>query len=81
MPMINLPLPFAFIAFLTSGRADKNGQSFVHSALPFSHPVGAQVARQRCPIFQPGFVSLSFISPCAKVTFLLCSLGDISTLP
>lgn len=81
MSMSNSLFPFAFIALGTSDRAVKNGQMDFSSALSFCHLLGAQVARQRCLILQPGPVSLSFFSPFAKGTFLLCTVGDISTLP
>lgn len=81
MSMSKSSAPFAFIAFETSNRAVNNGQMDFSSALSFCHLLGAQVARQRCPILQPGLVSLSLFSPFAKGTFLLCKLGDISTLP
>ena len=80
MSMNNSSSPFAFIAFGTSDRTVKNGQMDFSTALSFCHLLGAQVARQRCPILQPGFVSLSFSPPFEKGTFLLCNLGDISTL-
>jgi hypothetical protein len=59
------------------------------SALLFSHWLGARVARQRCPILQSSGKSVSDHCPFAKGevllmskgTFLLCKLGDISTLP
>lgn len=80
VPMNNSFCLFAFIAFETSNRAVNNGQMDFSSALSFCLLLGAQVARQRCPILQSGIVSLALFSPFAKGTFLLCKLGDISTL-
>ena len=50
MPMIELDRGIAFSAFRTTGRAYKNGQNLVSSALPYCRLTGARVARQRCPI-------------------------------
>lgn len=53
MAMINDQRPLRLSLFgLPAGQ--KQGQSDLHSALPFSHPDGAQVARQRCPILHLG---------------------------
>lgn len=79
---------FAFIAFWTASRAEAKepalykvkGQNKLRSALLYSLPGGAQVARQRCPILHPGDGSISPDQPFAKGTSLLCRLGDISTL-
>jgi len=80
---------FAFSALGAASRATVKepawhkvkGQNPVSSALLYSHLVGARVARQRCPILQPGRMSLSPYQPYAKGTSLLCRIGDISTLP
>jgi hypothetical protein len=94
MPQIEIDQRFAFFAFWAASRAKRahtkaKGQNIHCSALLFSHRVGAQVARQRCPILQPSGKSLSHPSPFAKAdvrslskgTSLLCKSGDISTLP
>jgi len=60
--------PFAFIALGTTSRADQKGQNDHRSALPYSHPVGAQVARQRCPILRAGMYSLSPAAQHAKLS-------------
>ena len=76
MALIDVRRFHAFIAFETSGRADYEGQNFFSSALPFSHPGDARVARQRCPILRPGFLILSSI-----LSFLLGHFyfGEIRT--
>ena len=80
MAQTKMDAAFAFIAWGTTSRADQKGQNDLRSALPYSHPVGAQVARQRCPILQPGDRSITACQPLAKGTFLLCQKGDISIL-
>jgi hypothetical protein len=80
MAQTEMDWPFAFIALGTTSRADQKGQNDLRSALPYSHPVGAQVARQRCPILQPGDQSVTGCQPFAKGTSLLCRKGDISIL-
>lgn len=63
MAMIEFWRWFAFSAFLTTGRADKKGQSLFSSALPYCRLSGARVARQRCPILQPSHPSLAYSLP------------------
>jgi hypothetical protein len=80
MAQTEIGWPFAFIAWETTSRAGQKGQNDLRSALLYSHPVSAQVARQRCPILQPGDRSITGCQPFSKRTSLLCSIGDISTL-
>ncbi len=73
MSQTELIQAFAFSALETSGRAKQKGQNNLRSALPYSHLIGARIARQRCPVLQSGGRSINACQPLAKGTSLLCS--------
>jgi hypothetical protein len=80
MSMTDSARAFAFTALPTSSRAEQKGQNHLRSALPYSHLIGARVARQRCPILQSGTRSIFAYQPLSRGHLYFADLGDISTL-